>query len=141
LVIRNQSHVSPKTQYLLTKRFDPEVDTYGHGTSHQSKKSVIARDLSPLPGVPQVQLLGHGTVHNHHGIEERELHHPSHHSFHQTQLSEEEEKAGKTRFYRWHMDAALYELNPPLITTLFAVKTPVSVICACTSSHFGRLLK
>ncbi|CAO3659619.1 unnamed protein product [Umbelopsis ramanniana] len=124
LVIRNQSHVSPQTQYLLTKRFDPEVDTYGHGTSHQSKKSVIARDLSPLPGVPQVQLLGHGTVHNHHGIEERKLNHPSHRSFHQTQLSEEDEKAGKTRFYRWHMDAALYELNPPLITTLFAVQTP-----------------
>ena len=31
---------------------------------------------------------------------------------------------GFTRFYRWHMDAALYELHPPRVTTLLALKVP-----------------
>lgn len=29
-----------------------------------------------------------------------------------------------TRFYRWHIDAALYELNPPRVTSLMAVQVP-----------------
>jgi alpha-ketoglutarate-dependent taurine dioxygenase len=29
-----------------------------------------------------------------------------------------------TRFYRWHIDAALYGLAPPIVTTLLAVKVP-----------------
>lgn len=29
-----------------------------------------------------------------------------------------------TRFYRWHIDAALYKLSPPKVTTLYAVKVP-----------------
>lgn len=94
---------------------------------HKSAESVIARDISPLPAVPQVQLLGNGVVKNHYGIEERKLTHPSHTVFHQTQLSKDEMEAGLTRFYRWHMDAALYKLNPPKVTTLFGIKNPVSL--------------
>ncbi|ORY96292.1 taurine catabolism dioxygenase [Syncephalastrum racemosum] len=124
VVIRNQAHVRPETQYAVTKRFEPEVDTYGHGAQHRAKESVIARDLSPLPAVPQVQLLGHGTVRNYEGIEERKLTHPSHRVFHKDLLSEEDEAQGKTRFYRWHMDAALYKLNPPKVTSLFCIKNP-----------------
>lgn len=123
-MIRNQGHVRPETQYAVTKRFEPEVDTYGHGAQHRAKESVIARDLSPLPAVPQVQLLGHGTVRNYEGIEERKLTHPSHRVFHKDLLSEEDEAQGKTRFYRWHMDAALYKLNPPKVTSLFCIKNP-----------------
>ncbi|CAO3609061.1 unnamed protein product [Mucor hiemalis] len=93
---------------------------------HKSAESVIARDISPLPAVPQVQLLGNGVVKNHYGIEERKLTHPSHTVFHQTQLSKDEMEAGLTRFYRWHMDAALYKLNPPKVTTLFGIKNPES---------------
>lgn len=125
VVIRNQGHISPKTQYEVTKRFDPEVDTYGHGAQHRAKESVIARDLSPLPDVPQVQLLGNGVVRNYQGVEERKLTHPHHKVFHKDVLSEEDEAAGKTRFYRWHMDAALYRLNPPKVTSLFGFKNPV----------------
>lgn len=29
-----------------------------------------------------------------------------------------------TRFFRWHIDAALYELNPPRVTSLMAVAVP-----------------
>ncbi|KAI8074194.1 taurine catabolism dioxygenase [Gongronella butleri] len=124
VVVHNQGHVQPETQYKLTKAFEPEVDTYGHGAQHRAEQSVIARDLSPLPAVPQVQLLGHGVVRNHYGIEERKLTHPSHRVFHKTPLTPEEEAQDKTRFYRWHMDAALYKLNPPKVTTLFGIKNP-----------------
>lgn len=103
------------------------MDTYGHGAQHRAKESVIARDLSPLPEVPQVQLLGNGLVRDYQGVKERQLKHPHHRVFHHTVLSDEDEAAGKTRFYRWHMDAALYKLNPPKVTTLFGFKNPVSV--------------
>lgn len=29
-----------------------------------------------------------------------------------------------TRFYRWHIDAALYDLNPPRVTTLYGIAVP-----------------
>jgi alpha-ketoglutarate-dependent taurine dioxygenase len=29
-----------------------------------------------------------------------------------------------TRFYRWHIDAALYGLHPPKVTSLLAVRVP-----------------
>jgi hypothetical protein len=32
-------------------------------------------------------------------------------------VSSADEAAGITRFYRWHMDAALYDLSPPKVTT------------------------
>ncbi|KAI9023503.1 hypothetical protein CLU79DRAFT_748819 [Phycomyces nitens] len=124
VVIRNQSHLTPETQYKITKMFDPTMDTYGHGGMHRAKASVIARDLSPLPNVPQVQLLGNGLVKNYQGIPEKMLTHPNHRVFHHTPMSAEEEAAGKTRFYRWHMDAALYRLNPPKVTSLFGFKNP-----------------
>lgn len=39
-------------------------------------------------------------------------------------MSEEDENKGYTRFYRWHIDAALYDYNPPRVTTLYAVMVP-----------------
>ncbi len=39
-------------------------------------------------------------------------------------MSDEDEAKGTTRFYRWHIDAALYKLSPPKVTTLYAVKVP-----------------
>ncbi|KAG0169965.1 hypothetical protein DFQ28_003336 [Apophysomyces sp. BC1034] len=124
VVVRNQGHLSPKIQCAVTKRFDPEADTYGHGGQHRAKESVISRDLSPMPDAPQVQLLGHGVVKDYQGIAERKLSHPNHRTYHHTPLTEEEEAQGKTRFFRWHMDAALYKLNPPKVTSLFGVKNP-----------------
>ncbi|KAG0745827.1 hypothetical protein G6F57_010459 [Rhizopus arrhizus] len=127
IVVRNQGHVTPKTQYELTKRFDPKnIDEYGHGGMHRAAESIIARDISPLPIQPQVQLLGNGVVKNHCGVEEKKLTHPSHTVFHKEILTKEQMDAGYTRFYRWHMDAALYKLNPPKVTTLFGIKNPES---------------
>jgi hypothetical protein len=93
---------------------------------HRAAESIIARDISPLPIQPQVQLLGNGVVKNHCGVEEKKLTHPSHTVFHKEILTKEQMDAGYTRFYRWHMDAALYKLNPPKVTTLFGIKNPES---------------
>jgi xanthine dioxygenase len=71
-----------------------------------------------------VQLIGNGTVYNHEGLERAALKHPSHTTFHKTPVSPADEAAGITRFYRWHIDAALYELSPPRVTTLYSVQVP-----------------
>ena len=74
--------------------------------------------------MPQVQLIGNGTVYNHEGLAEAMLKHPSHTTFHKTRVSEEDTAHGYTRFYRWHIDAALYDLSPPKVTTLYGITVP-----------------
>jgi alpha-ketoglutarate-dependent taurine dioxygenase len=64
-------------------------------------------------------------VYNHEGLDTAALKHPSHHTFHKTSISpEDEEQHNATRFFRWHIDAALYDLFPPKVTTLYAVRVP-----------------
>jgi xanthine dioxygenase len=125
VVVRGQGSLSPQHQFELTRRFDPTVQTYGHGHDKELlKKSVLVQDLISLPGVPQVQLIGNGPVQDHEGVPEAMLRHPSHQTFHQQPLSEAQEEADFTRFYRWHLDAALYKLHPPKVTTLLALEVP-----------------
>ena len=114
---------------LLTaelKAFDPKSESYGHGNNktENTNKSILHPDLKTIPRVPQVQLIGNGTVYNYEGLAEAKLKHPSHTTFHKTRVSPEDEEKGATRFYRWHIDAALYDLNPPRVTTLYGVKVP-----------------
>jgi hypothetical protein len=106
--------------------FDPQCEDYGHGNNKidESRKSILHKLLQAIPPVPQVQLIGNGTVYNHEGFSEVRLKHPSHATFHKTHVSPEDEAKGITRFYRWHFDAALYDLNPPRVTTLYAVNVP-----------------
>jgi alpha-ketoglutarate-dependent taurine dioxygenase len=125
VVVRDQAGLSPRQQFELTRRFDPTVKTYGHGNRLDiMKQSVLTRDLVSIPEVPQVKLLGNGRVQDHEGIADVMLKHPSHRSFHLTPLSDEQMANGFTRYYRWHMDAALYELHPPKVTTLLALQVP-----------------
>ena len=127
VVVRGQERLSPRVQFELTRRFDPRVTSYGHGNRPDiMKQSVLVQDLVSIPSFPQVKLLGHGRVTDHEGLPAVELHHPSHRGFHQTPLTDEQEARGLTRFYRWHIDAALYELHPPKVTTLLAIKVPES---------------
>jgi xanthine dioxygenase len=78
-----------------------------------------------------VQLIGHGIVYDHEGIAEAKLQHASHKTFHKTHLSPEDEEQGATRFYRWHMDAALYDLEPPKVTTLYGLAVPTGPKQVC----------
>jgi xanthine dioxygenase len=123
LVFPQQSHVSPKAQYELTNKFDPQATSYGHGKTLDAKRSVLHPDLKTIPHQPQVQVIGNGFVPSYEGLENIKLRHPHHRTFHQTQIPTEDD-LDNTRFYRWHIDAALYGLAPPVVTTLLAVKVP-----------------
>lgn len=56
-------------------------------------------------------------------IEQIKLKHPHHGTFHKTKIPDEKDK-DFTRFYRWHIDAALYDLAPPRVTSLYAISVP-----------------
>lgn len=130
LVIPNQADLPPKSQWLLTARFDPTTDTtgksYGHGKEFRHDKSVLRKDGTSIPDQPQVQVLGQGTWEaGHHGLGEVTLTHPTHFTFHKDVLSDEEAyEQDLTRFYRWHIDSALYGLSPPVVTTLLGIHVP-----------------
>jgi len=124
LLFRNVS-LSPEQQYALTKAFDPHSESYGHGNNKtgNTKKSILHPDLKTIPRVPQVQLIGNGVVYDHEGLAEAKLKHPHHRTFHKTVIPEADDLK-YTRFYRWHIDAALYDLSPPRVTTLYGLKVP-----------------
>src|ERR1700710_2898653 len=66
VVVRGQHQLSPRAQYELTRRFDPQVKAYGHGNRIDiMKQSVLMQDLVSIPEVPQVKLLGNGRVKDH----------------------------------------------------------------------------
>lgn len=125
VLFKGQQNLSPKAQYELTRKFDPLVTTYGHGKTLDAKRSVLHPDLKTVPHQPQVQVIGNGPVASYEGLENITLKHPHHKTFHKTSISEEDDR-DNTRFYRWHIDAALYALNPPKVTTLMAVSVPKS---------------
>ncbi|KAF9440476.1 Clavaminate synthase-like protein [Macrolepiota fuliginosa MF-IS2] len=118
--------VTPEEQYAFTKSFELQSESYGHGNNktESTKTSILHPYLKTIPRVPQVQLIGNGTVYNHEGFAEVKLKHASHTSFHKTHVPIEDEFKA-TRFYRWHIDAALYDLNPPKVTTLYGLKVPM----------------
>ncbi|KAJ9155114.1 Alpha-ketoglutarate dependent xanthine dioxygenase [Pleurostoma richardsiae] len=123
LVFKNQGHVSPKAQFELTRRFDPAGSSYGHGKTLDAKRSILHPDLKTIPHQPQVQVIGNGFVPEYEGLKDIKLRHPHHRTFHATRIPDEDD-LDFTRFYRWHIDAALYGLAPPVVTTLLAVKVP-----------------
>jgi xanthine dioxygenase len=115
--------VSPKAQFELTQRFDPAASSYGHGKTLDAKRSVLHPDLKTIPHQPQVQVIGNGFVSEYEGLKNVRLRHPHHRTFHASTVPAEDD-LDFTRFYRWHIDAALYDLAPPVVTTLMAVKVP-----------------
>jgi alpha-ketoglutarate-dependent taurine dioxygenase len=123
VVFKNQGHISPKAQFELTQRFDPEATSYGHGKTLDAKRSILHPDLKTIPHQPQVQVIGNGFVPEYEGLKDIKLKHPHHRTFHKTVIPNAED-LDFTRFYRWHIDAALYGMKPPVVTTLLAVKVP-----------------
>lgn len=90
VVIRNQFNFSPENQYKLTKLFDPESESYGHGNNQAlMAQSVLQQDLNSIPACPQVKLLGNGQIQNYEGFTSIKLKHPQHHTFHKTVVSAE----------------------------------------------------
>lgn len=127
LIIKNQQGLTPESQHALNVRFDPSSATnYGHKEElFHSKKSILAKDGRCVPRRPEVMMVGNGSFEaGHEGMKEFKLEHPMHKTFHKKLLTDEELAAGQTRFYRWHIDAALYELSPPVVTTLLGLIVP-----------------
>ncbi|KAK1232111.1 hypothetical protein PQX77_004769 [Marasmius sp. AFHP31] len=125
LLFRNID-LTPEEQFAFVKAFDPRASVFGHGTKkmQEIKGSILSGYLNTLPRVPQVQAIGHGSIAEHEGMHELRLVHGHHSSIHQSRIPQEDEEKGYTRFFRWHMDAALYELSPPRVTGLYAIKIP-----------------
>ncbi|KAH7076971.1 hypothetical protein BKA63DRAFT_294012 [Paraphoma chrysanthemicola] len=123
VLFRNQQKLSPKAQYELTRLFDPSATGYGHGKTLDAKRSILHPDLKTVPHQPQVQIIGNGPVDEFEGLKNITLKHPHHRTFHQEAISDADDR-DNTRFYRWHIDAALYDLEPPKVTSLLAVKVP-----------------
>jgi xanthine dioxygenase len=123
VLIKEQFALTPAQQYALNNMFDPVATSYGHGKTLDAKRSVLHPDLKTIPRQPQVQVIGNGFVPSYEGLENITLKHPHHRTFHKYPIPQEQNQ-NYTRFYRWHIDAALYGLNPPKVTTLLAVSVP-----------------
>lgn len=122
VVLKNQHGLTPAAQFQLTRRFDPEATVYSHGSSI-NKRSILHNDLKTIPSQPQVQVIGHGHVDEFEGLTDITLTHPHHKTFHKHIIPLEDDLT-HTHFYRWHIDSAMYDLDPPLVTSLFACKVP-----------------
>ncbi|EXJ96105.1 hypothetical protein A1O1_01231 [Capronia coronata CBS 617.96] len=124
ICLKGQSKLTPQAQAELTRRFDPEAMSYGHGKTIDAKRSILHPDLKTIPHQPEVQVIGNGFVAEYEGLKNITLRHPHHRTFHKTVIPDDQD-LDHTRFYRWHIDAALYgKLHPPLVTSLLAVKVP-----------------
>ena len=123
ICIKSSKTLSPKAQANLTRQFDPEAMSYGHGKTLDAKRSVLHPDLKTIPHQPEVQVIGNGKIAEYEGLTNITLKHPHHKTFHKECISAEDD-LDYTRFYRWHIDAALYDLEPPLVTSLLAVSVP-----------------
>lgn len=100
-VVFEDVDLTPAGQYALTRAFDPAADEYGHGkVGRPDPKSILHPDLRNIPGTP-VQLIGNGVVTDEHILQGLQgpckLKHPSHQSFHKTQVSDEDSAKGFVR--------------------------------------------
>lgn len=123
ILFKNQHALSPKAQYELTKLFDPDVQEYGHGKTLDTDKSILKHNAKTIPYQSQVQIIGNGTVNEFEGLKDFTLKHPHHRTFHKDAVPLENDR-DYTRFFRWHIDAAFYNFNPPRVTSLMAVRVP-----------------
>ncbi|KKY15334.1 putative alpha-ketoglutarate dependent xanthine dioxygenase [Phaeomoniella chlamydospora] len=135
LVFKEQPQMlSPHKQYLLTANFDPEETTGGfaHGAdpfllSHNDVNIYGIPSRPAIPVQPQVHILGRGGVPEKHyqfppgfkikGIDHHDFHLPPH-------ITKEDRDKGASRFYQWHWDGSLYNIPPPRVGCLLAVRTP-----------------
>ncbi|KAG4425081.1 hypothetical protein IFR04_001851 [Cadophora malorum] len=140
LIFKEQPEMlSPQQQYKLTSMFD----TNGPGGfAHAGDEKVLMvhngveikgiPQRIALPCQPEVHVLGRGRVPPSHyqlpddldmvGATHPKFHLPPH-------IPKEDVENGASRFYQWHFDAALYDISPPRVGCLLAVRTPKGPDC------------
>lgn len=118
----------------MLNSFDPDEKTGGfaHGADpvllHENGVTIYGLPNRPaINAQPQVHILGRGEVPTNHvdfppqfkvkGIDHVEFHIPPH-------IPQEERDQGASRFYQWHWDGSLYNIPPPRVGCLLAVRTP-----------------
>ncbi|KAJ6032794.1 hypothetical protein N7499_009063 [Penicillium canescens] len=121
VLFKKQQDPSPRAQYELTERFDPASEEYGHD---KTADNYIHGYFMGIPNQPQVQIKGHGFIKSFMGLQDIKLRHPHHSRTYSEVISEDQGDDAYTRFNRWNIDAGLYDLNPPKVTTLMAVQVP-----------------
>ena len=135
LVFKEQPEMLlPQQQYRFTSHFDPDETSggYAHGKDpflvHHNGVDIYGIPKRPaIPIQPQVHILGRGPLDDGHygfppgfeiqGIDHHEFHLPPH-------IPDAERESGASRFYQWHFDGSLYNIPPPRVGCLLAVKTP-----------------
>ncbi|KAH8897226.1 TfdA family taurine catabolism dioxygenase TauD [Thozetella sp. PMI_491] len=140
LVFKEQPRMlHPSQQYKLTKMFDPESSgMFAHAGAEQvlvRHKGVdivgIPQRIS-IPCQPQVHVLGRGQVPpDHYGLPDDFVVKGAYsRNFHvEPHISDEDAENGHARFYQWHFDGALYDIPPPRVGCLLAVRTPKGPDC------------
>ncbi|PSS18716.1 hypothetical protein M430DRAFT_50709 [Amorphotheca resinae ATCC 22711] len=135
LIFKGQPEMlRPQKQYELTRRFDPDEPTGGfaHGidpllTTHNGTSIYGLPNRPAIPAQPQVHILGRGALpENHYDFPPGfEIQGVDHHAFHlPPHIPAADREAGRSRFYQWHFDGALYGIPPPRVGCLLAVRTP-----------------
>lgn len=126
VVIKDVKNLEPTLVPELCKLWDKnQLDMHGHGKSLTDKGNILtANHAARIKHAPQVSIIGNGDFDDHYGSGPLKLRHVEHTSFHKQPLSKEEIANGGTRFYRWHIDAPLYELQPAKVTMLYAITVP-----------------
>ncbi|KAK0099658.1 hypothetical protein ONS95_013449 [Cadophora gregata] len=128
VMIKGQHDLNPVKHWELVTRLDPEApNVHGHGTVQQFKKVgglLSNREVPGIPSAPNVRLIGKGYQgDDHYGVKGFTAYGPSN-DYHRYPPSAESFAAGNTQFQRWHIDAPLYEREPPHFTALRAIKCP-----------------
>jgi len=79
-----------------------------------------------IPSAPNVRLIGKGYQGaDSYGVKDFTAAGEASNDWHEHPPSQADFEAGSTQFQRWHMDAPLYEREPPHFTALRAIKLPV----------------
>jgi xanthine dioxygenase len=88
-------------------------------------KQQASREVVGIPGAENVRLIGKGFQgEDHYGIKNMHISRGLSNDFHGKKLSDDDFKAGNSRFQRWHIDAPLYDKEPAWFTTLRCIKRP-----------------
>lgn len=127
LVIRNQQGMDPNLMPKLAAVWDDKMINVHSGgkAAITSPDNILSRTTAlRIPTAPNAAIIGNGSFENYHGIDELKLRHVSHQEFHAEPLSKQDIEKGQTRFYRWHLDAPLYENLPGKATILHGVIIP-----------------
>ncbi|KAH8598047.1 hypothetical protein B0O99DRAFT_615789 [Bisporella sp. PMI_857] len=130
IIIKDQHDLDPVKHWEMISRLDPKAPKiHGHGSVQEFQKTggmLSKRVVHGIPAAPNVRLIGKGFQgEDHYGIKNHTALGGASLDYHRYPPSEESFNQGNTQFQRWHIDAPLYDREPPRFTALRCIKSPV----------------